>query len=156
MIRISEMGSVDVFEEIPSILVVIVATFLFLMTMAESVVSYTRFQEERLLADEMGSFRDSVLSFEPLLYNSAYGQLDSTKLNEETRTLFHETYDSRVLGFNHNITLLDVSLYSTIYTWYAGEEPDGSSIHIQSLVPAIVQNELGQRHSVILRISIWR
>ncbi len=156
MYRVCESGAVDVFEEIPSILVVIFATFLFLMTMAESVISHSRFQEERLLAEEMELFCDSVLSFEPLLLDSLYGQLDSTKLDEKTRTQLESQYDPKSLGFHYNITLLDVSLYGTTYTWSAGEEPDDSSMLRLSLVPAIVRNELGQHHSIILRITIWK
>ncbi|MCK4445327.1 MAG: hypothetical protein KAW09_12335 [Thermoplasmata archaeon] len=151
-----EEGAADVLEEIPSILIVIVATFLFLMTMTGSIISHSRFQEEKLLADDMESFCDSFLSFEPLLLDSVYGQLDSTKLNEDMRILFQEQYDPQVLGFHYNITLLDVSLYETMYTWYAGEEPDDSSTLRLSSVPAIICNELGQHHSIILRITIWK
>jgi hypothetical protein len=156
MIRTSARGATDIAEEIPSILVVIVATFLFLMTVAETVVSYSRFQDERLLDDKMSSFCDSVLSYEPLLYDSTYGQLDSTKLNEKTRSRLQEDYDPRLLGFHYNITILDVSLYEETYIWSAGEDSRRSSVRVQSLVPAIVCNELGERHSIILRMVIWR
>lgn len=156
MVHVCERGSTEVIEEIPSILVVIVAMFLFLMTMAETVISYTRFQEERLLADDMSSFCDSILSHEPLLHDFAYGQFDATKLNEESTSRFQEHFDSQLLGFRYNITISDVSLYETIYHWTAGEAPGRSSLRAHALVPAVVCNELGERHSAILRIIIWR
>jgi hypothetical protein len=36
-----DTGSVDIFEEVPAILVVVVATFIFLMTIAEGFISYS-------------------------------------------------------------------------------------------------------------------
>ncbi len=156
MIRISERGTADILEEIPSILVVIVATFLFLMTATDTIITHSEFRSERLLADELSSFCDSILSHEPLLFDSTYGQLDSRKLTEKGRTEFEDHYDTQLLGFHYNITVIDVSLYERIYFWTAGEDPDLSSTRVQSLVPATVCNELGEHHSVILRIVIWK
>ena len=55
-----EAGTVDIFEEIPAILVVIVAIFIFLMTIAEGFVSYSERREEDRLTQQLESFGDSI------------------------------------------------------------------------------------------------
>ena len=156
MIRTSRRGASDVFEEIPSILVVIVATFFFLMTMADTIISHSEFHNERSLMADLSSFCDSVLSYGPLLHDSTYGRLDSGKLTEKARSGFQNHHDPQLLGFHYNITITDVSLYETIYHWTVGEARSRSSLRAQALVPAVICNELGERHSAILRIIIWR
>ena len=156
MVRFGVEGTADVFEDVPSILVVIVAAFLFLMVMAESVISYSRFQEERFLSGEMESFCESILSFNPLLFRSTYGQLDSQKLTISTTDQFQEQFNPEILGFHYNITLLDVGIYEKKYSWHVGEERDNAAISRMASVPAVVRNELDRYHPMILNVSIWR
>ncbi len=156
MVRDGVEGSVDLLKDVPSMLVVIVATFLFLMTVTESIMTYTAFQDEKALADEMESFCDSVLSFEPLLHESIYGQLDSTKLTRKTADKFHDTFNPHVMGFHYNITLLDVGLYVNRYNWFAGEVIKDEGSVRRTSVPANVRTESGQVHPAILKVMIWR
>lgn len=156
MLGICERGAVDITEEIPSILVIIVATFLFLMMMTEGVMTYTRFQDERGLADDVESFCDSVLSYGPLLYESVHGQIDSTKLTARTAEKLRESFNPGTVGFHYNITLLDVGLYENRHSWFAGEAIEDEGAVWEASVPATVRAELGQIHPVILKVIVWR
>ncbi len=144
------------FEEVPTILIVIVATFLFLMGFAKGFLSHSQFREENEINDRLSDFCNSVLSYEPLIFRSKTGQLDSSRLNDHTRQIVNEHFDPYRTGFRFNLTVIDVSSYDTKYDWFAGEELSESSVIRTTQVPAIVSNELGQHHPVLLRITIWR
>ncbi|MFQ5883696.1 MAG: hypothetical protein ACE5IO_01185 [Thermoplasmata archaeon] len=151
-----EMGVEGSFEEVPSILIVIVATFLFLMGFANGFLSHSRFREENEINDRLSDFCNSVLSYDPLLFRSKTGQLDSSRLNDYTRQLLNEHFDPHRTGFHFNLTVIDVSSYDRKYDWFAGEELSESSVIRTTQVPAIVSNESGQHHPVLLKITIWR
>jgi len=155
MARVNENGAADVFEEIPVILVVIVATFFFLMSVTESIVTFSRRQEEGHLTRELEAFCDSILSFDPLLFDSEPGRFDSSKLNENTKEKLSEDFDPKSLGFNYNLTLVDVSLYEERYNWHAGEEPADMTWMRTASVPVIISNHIQQHHSAVLFVTIW-
>lgn len=156
MIVSDEKGVAGSFEEIPSILIVIVATFLLLMSFAKGFTSHSEFVEENEITSQLEQFCSSILSFEPLLYESKTGQLDSSRLNEYTKQMLNEHYDPDRMGFHFNLTVVDVSSYAEKYNWSAGEELFESPMVRTTRIPATVSNELGQNHSVLLIITIWR
>lgn len=156
MIPLNERGAAGVFEEVPSILIVIVATFLFLLSFTNGIASHSRFQEETEAINRLDEFCTSILTYEPLLYRSKPGILDASKLNENTLQGLNQHFSPGLLGFHFNITLLDVGSYDEKYGWFAGEEHANSSMTRTTIVPAVVANEFGQHHPVLLTVTTWR
>jgi hypothetical protein len=148
-------GTADIFEEIPAILVVIVALFIFLMTIAEGFISYSERKEEDRLAQQLDSFCDSVLSFEPLIFASEPGRFDSSKLDEMGRGRLQDSFSPETLGFHYNITIVDISLYEEKFNWVAGEEISRSERSRATSVPVIISNGYGQHHPALMGITIW-
>jgi hypothetical protein len=150
-----DTGSVDIFEEVPAILVVVVATFIFLMTIAEGFISYSERKEEDRLTQELGAFCESVLSFEPLLFDSEHGRFDSFRLDAWGREKLHDSFHPGILGFHYNVTIADVSLYEEKYNWSAGEGVKGGDLSRTTSVPVIISNVYGQHHPAWMSITIW-
>lgn len=150
-----EAGTVDIFEEVPAILVVIVAIFIFLMTIAEGFVSYSERTEEDRLAQQLESFCDSILSFELLLFDSEMGRFNSFRLDAEGREKLHDSFRPDMLGFHYNVTIADVGLYEEKYDWSAGEEVRESTLSRTTSVPVIISNAYGQNHPAMMRVTIW-
>jgi hypothetical protein len=148
-------GTSDIFEEIPAILVVIVALFIFLMTIAEGFISYSERKEEDRLAQQLDSFCNSVLSFEPLIFDSEPGRFDSSKLDEMGRDKLQDFFSPETLGFHYNITIVDVGLYEDKHNWVAGEELGESERSRTISVPVIISNGYGQHHPALMGITIW-
>lgn len=155
MARVNENGATDVFEEIPVILIVIVATFFFLMSVTEGIVTYSRRQEEGRLTQDLEVFCDSILHYDLLLFDSEPGRFDSSKLNEKTKEKLSEDFDPSSLGFNYNLTLVDVSLYEERYNWHVGQELVDMAWMMTASVPVIISNHIEQHHSAVLRVTIW-
>lgn len=155
MVSLDERAVAGTFEELSSLLMVGVATLLFLVSLAKGFVSYSRYQEENDRIGELESLCESVLSYEPLLYHSRKGQLDHSKLNEASREMLEEHLGKTWNSFHFNLTLIDVSPYEEKYIWFAGEELPGSSLARTALLPATVSNQYGEHHSVLLRITVW-
>jgi hypothetical protein len=156
MIPLDERGAAGVFEEIPSIMIVIVATFLFLLSFTNGLASHSWFQEETEAISRLDEFCTSILTYEPLLYDSKRGILDASKLNENARQGLSQHFSPELMGFHFNITLVDVGSYDEKYGWFAGEEPSNSSMTRTTIVPAVVANEFGQHHPVLLTVTTWR
>jgi hypothetical protein len=152
---IDSLGSEDIFEEIPAILIVIVASFVFLMSVAEGFTSYSERKEDDHLDRQLDSFFISILSYEPLLFDSTPGRFDSSKLDDIGRQKVAESFRPELLGFHYNLTLLDVSLYESRYDWFAGEESADSLAKRTESVPVIVSDLYGQHHSALMEVSIW-
>lgn len=150
-----ETGTVDIFEEVPAILVVIVAVFIFLMTVAEGFISYSERKEDDRLTQQLESFCDSLLSFELLLFDSEMGRFDSFRLDAEGREKLHDSFRPDMLGFHYNVTIADVGLYEEKYDWSAGEEVGESAMSRTTSVPVIVSNAYGQNHPALMRVTIW-
>lgn len=155
-IHLDERAAIESFEDIPIIPIVIVTAFLFMMSFTKAYLSYARFHEETKIDEQLTGFTDSILRYEPLLFRSKTGQLDSSRLNDYTRQLLHEDFHPDQMGFHYNLTLMDVSAYEEEYCWFAGEETPDSSIIRTIYIPAVVSNDLGHNHPVLLRITIWR
>jgi hypothetical protein len=151
----NEVGTVDIFEEVPAILVVVVGIFIFLMTIAEGFISYSERKEEDHLTRQLVSFCDSVLSSEALLFDSEQGRFDSFRLDTEGRERLHDSFRPDVLGFHYNVTITDVSLYVEKYNWSAGERI-GESVQLRTTsVPVIISNGYGQHHPAWMTVTIW-
>jgi hypothetical protein len=148
-------GTADIFEEIPAILIVIVASFVFLISVAESFISYSARKEADQMGDKLDSFCDSVLSFEPLLVDSVPGIFDSFRLDDTGREKISEFFHPEMLGFHYNLTLVDVSMYEERYSWFAGEERIENARERTTSIPVIIRNPYGQHHSALLKVTIW-
>jgi hypothetical protein len=150
-----EGGTADIFEEVPAILVVIVAIFIFLLTIAEGFSSHSERRRDDRLTDQLDSFCDSVLSFEPLLFDSEPGRFDSFKLDGVGVEKLHDSFLPDALGFHYNVTITDVSLYELKYNWSAGEKDIESETSRRTSVPVIVSTAYGQNHPALMSIAIW-
>ncbi|MEF8874173.1 MAG: hypothetical protein V5A88_05825 [Candidatus Thermoplasmatota archaeon] len=159
--KMNEKGVVGFYEDVPALLIVVVATVIFLASIFSAV---NRHSEKSSISDferEAVEFAEGVRTSPLLLYEDNVGQFDATKvryLDSEnlTRSFNHP-------DFYYRVELTDVSNYSVKYNRTWSKEPDfnftkenyekGRKVIHLSVNIVVDTDEI---HPAKLRVEVWK
>lgn len=106
-----EEGIAGFFEDIPVLLVVIIATGIFLFSLVHAYVLYLdQFEYQRMHENALGLSR-SVRSYDGLIYGSEEGVFLGDKLTSLTFEALQEDFNVTRLGYNYQVSIIDTSDY---------------------------------------------
>lgn len=107
-----EEGIAGFFEDIPVLIVVTIATGIFLYSLVHAYVLYLdQFEYQRMHENALGLCK-SVRSYEGLTHGSEEGVFLGEKLTSLNTEALQEDFNVTVLGFNFQISIIDTSDYS--------------------------------------------
>jgi hypothetical protein len=119
------------FEELPALMVVLVAISLFSVSVAHAVNAWSEGAESARLGEDCLAFASMVRSSETLA-GPGGGDIELSRLMNATSESFMEEFDPESLGFGYRVTVNCLDLETGNSTWTVvlgtGEMPDGASL----------------------------
>lgn len=106
-----EEGIAGFFEDIPVLIVVTIATGIFLYSLVHAYVLYLDQFEEQRMHENAREFCGSIRSYDGLTYGSEEGIFLGDKLNSLTDEALQEDFNETVLGYDYQISIIDTSDY---------------------------------------------
>jgi len=159
--KINDRGVVGFYEDVPALLIVVVATVIFLASIYSAVNRHGQRTEISDFEREAVEFAEGVRASPLLLYEDNVGQFDATKvqyLDSENLTLSFDHPD-----FYYRVELIDVSNYSVKYNQTWSREPDfnfteehyeeGRKVIHLSVTIVVDTDEI---HPARLRVEVWK
>jgi hypothetical protein len=111
MPSLREEGIAGPFEDIPVLIVVIIATAIFLFSLVHAYVNYIENIEDNRMSENAQSLSNSLRSYEALLDGSREGVFLGEKLQVFTTEKLKEDYNESRLGYHFRMSVLDTSGY---------------------------------------------
>lgn len=157
MPKFAEEGAAGFFEDIPVLIVVLIATGIFLYSLVHAYVVYLDNLENQKMVDEAVGFQDAVRGYEGLIVEFEEGVFSGDKLISLSLEDLTEDFNPLVLGYNYQVTIIDTSSYqnSLDYTKsFATSEPParGDRYSVTTSVLILVEDTY---HAGQLAVTIW-
>jgi hypothetical protein len=162
-IRKNTKGVAGFFEDIPSLIVVVIGVAVFLVTILASYSAYMANQKIRTLEQDCRELVDALRVYDKLAYVGPEGMQEGVFDKEKVISLSTDTlkskFDTASLGYGYRVSLVDKSDYQNsekAYNklWKTGDVPgSGSTITITSSV--IIWVDCSERHPAQLIVTIW-
>lgn len=106
-----EEGIAGFFEDIPVLIVVTIATGIFLYSLVHAYVLYLDQFEEQRMHENVREFYGSIRSYDGLTYVSEEGVFLGDKLTSLTDEELQEDFNETVLGYDYQVSIIDTSDY---------------------------------------------
>ena len=103
-------GISGAFEELPALLVVLVAISLFTVSMAHSYSAYGSNAEYARLQEDCRDFTRMVRGAEIICHDSGPGEFDVVALQNLSTETFLEEFNPELLGFQYRVTVQDLDM----------------------------------------------
>jgi hypothetical protein len=157
MPKIREEGAAGFFEDIPVLIVVIIATGIFLYSLVHAYVVYLENLEHSRMTGEVESFQEAVRGYDYLLVDFQEGVYSGDKLMALSTEILKGDFDPHILGYEYRISIIDTSSYqnSLDYTKsFATSEPParGDIYSVTTSVLIVVEDS---NHAGQLAVTIW-
>jgi hypothetical protein len=149
-------GIAGFFEDLPALLVVLVAVAIFILSIAGAYAAYGDYLQQLRFHEQAVEFSESIRTYEFLTYNQEEGKFQADALNETTAAQMAIDFHPENVGLHWNVRVVDVSGYGGKYTWSAGETvPQGVS-RIAITSPLTIRNNSDQIRGARLVVTVWR
>ncbi len=159
--KMDDKGVVGFYEDVPALLIVVVATVIFLASIYSAI---GRHEQKTSISDferEALEFADAVRSSPLLLHEGEVGRFDATKIQGlESENL---TRSLNYPDFFYRVEITDVSNYSVRYNQTWSREPEhnftaedyqeGRKVIYLSVNIVVDTNEV---HTARMRVEVWR
>ncbi len=157
MQSLGEEGIVGPFEDIPVLLVVIIATGIFLFSLVHAYVGYIDNVENQRMRKNALSLSDSLRSYEKLQDGSSEGIYLGEKLQLFSNEKLNEDYNESRLGYHFRMSVLDTSSYpsSNNYTKSFGNPSLPIHGNKYTVITSILIRVDSEYHPAQLIITLW-
>jgi hypothetical protein len=157
MPSLGEEGIAGPFEDIPVLLVVIIATAIFLFSLVHAYVGYIDNLENQRMREKALSLSDSLRSYEKLQDGSSEGIYLGEKLQLFSNEKLNEDYNESRLGYHFRMSVLDTSSYpsSNNYTMSFGISSLPANGNRYTVTTSILIRVGSEYHTAQLIITIW-
>lgn len=108
--RLDGEGISGAFEELPALLVVLVAISLFTVSMAHSYSAYGSNSDRLKLQEDCQDFARMVRNADMLCPDSRSGEFDMIALQNLSTETFLEEFNPELLGFQYRVTVQDLDM----------------------------------------------
>jgi hypothetical protein len=112
MSQAREEGIAGFFEDIPVLIVVTIATGIFLYSLVHAYVIYLDQFEYQRMHENALDLCTSFRSYDGLIFGSDQGVFQGDKLISLSNEALQEDYNATVLGYDYQISIIDMSDYS--------------------------------------------
>ncbi|UCE36079.1 MAG: hypothetical protein JSW00_11025 [Thermoplasmata archaeon] len=157
MSKPGEEGIAGAFEDIPVLIVVTIATGIFLFSLVHAYVVYLEQLESQRMYENANDLLSSVRSYEGLTHEFREGVFLGDKLITLTSEALREDYDPNVLGFDYQISIIDTSDYPNCVNYTMSfssiEEPPTKNRYSVTTSISIKVDE--DYHAGQLIVMIW-
>jgi len=157
MPRFAEEGTAGFFEDIPVLIVVIIATGIFLYSLVHAYVVYLDNMEYQRMNDEVAGFQNAIRGYEGLIVEFEEGVFSGDKLISLSLDEMKEDFDPNVLGYDYQVSIIDTSSYqnSLEYTKsFATSEPPSRGERYSTTTSVLIA--VGESyHAGQLIVTIW-
>lgn len=152
-----EEGVAGFFEDIPVLIVVTIATGVFLYSLIHAYVLYLdQFESQKMNENAMDLCR-SIRSYDGLIYKSQEGIFLGDKIKSLTPETLQEEFNVSRLGYHYQISIIDTSDYldSINYTktFKTSDQPIKGNRYSQTTSVLIKVDE--NYHAAQLIVTIW-
>jgi hypothetical protein len=157
MPKLSGEGTAGFFEDIPVLIVVLIATGIFLYSLVHAYVVYLDNLEHERMKDELMGFKDAVRSYEGLMAGSEEGVFSGDKVLSLSHRDLEGDFDPSALGYHYQVSIIDTSGYrnSLEYTRaFASSEPPARG-DIYSTTTSVLIIADNSYHAGQLVVTIW-
>lgn len=157
MLRHREEGIAGFFEDIPVLIVVVIATGIFLFSLVHAYVLYLeQIENQRMFEDAKGLCR-AVRSYEGLTGGTEEGVFEGDKLISLTNEALQEDFNVTVLGFHYQISIIDTSNYQsgTNYTLSFKTSDPPARGNRYSVTTSVLINVDETYHVAQLVVTVW-
>ena len=152
-----EEGIAGFFEDIPVLIVVTIATGIFLYSLIHAYVLYLDQLENQKMNENAMDLCKSIRSYDVLICNSQEGIFLSDKVISLTHESLQEDFNATELGYNYQISIIDTSDYldSINYTktFKTSDPPTKGNRYSQTTSVLIKVDE--NYHAAQLLVTIW-
>ena len=162
-VRKNRKGVAGFFEDIPSLIVVIIGVAVFLLTILTTYSTYMANQKIRTLEQDGREFVDALRVYDKLAYVGPEGMqegvFDREKVISLTADTLESKFNSSTLGYGYQVSLVDKSDYQNsekAYNrlWKTGEVP-GTSSKVTITSSVIIWVDCSERHPAQMIVTIW-
>lgn len=157
MPKLAEEGAAGFFEDIPVLIVVLIATGIFLYSLVHAYVVYLDNLENQTMADEVAGFQDAIRGYEGLIVDFEEGVFSGDKLISISLEDLKEDFNPRVLGYNYQVSIIDTSSYQNSLNYtksFATSEPParGDRYSVTTSVLILIEDSY---HAGQMTVTIW-
>lgn len=149
-------GVAGFFEDIPALIIVVIAIGMFTVSAAHVYAGYVAQQNTLRMYDDCREFTQSIRTYDGLTYRSQEGMFDIQKIESLANETLEYAFNRTSLGFDYQIIIRDVSDYPKpiMKSFGAFIIPlDISKITITSSVNIRISND--EIHAAQLIVTIW-
>jgi hypothetical protein len=157
MLKAREEAIAGFFEDIPVLLVVTIATGLFLFSLVHAYVTYLdQFEHERM-HENAQELSEAIRGYEELTHDFREGVFNGDKLHSMDTTTFSQDFNETVLGYHFQVSIIDCSNYPTSsqYTTFFGNSHPPVKGNRYSVTTSVLIKEDNEYHASQLIVTIW-
>lgn len=157
MPSLGEEGIAGPFEDIPVLIVVVIATAIFLFSLVNAYVNYIDTIENQRMREDALSLSNSLRSFEGLQKGAEEGIFDGEKLLLFSTEKLNRDYNESKLGYHFRMSVLDTSDYPNAnnYTRSFGDQNPPVGGNKYSVTTSILIKVDTEYHTAQLIVTIW-
>ncbi len=149
-------GIAGFFEDIPALIVVVIAIGMFTVIMVHAYAGYVAQQNALRMYEDCREFTQSIRTYDSLIYQSQEGMFDVQKMETLTNETLEYDFNRTSLGFDYQILIRDVSDYPKPIVKSFGTfhiPPNIGKITITSSINIRVSSD--EIHAAQLIVTIW-
>lgn len=156
--RADNIGIAGAFEELPTLMVVLVAVSLFSVSVAHAVLSFDSTEDYSGLREDCLTFSGMVRASETLSDDGKPGVFSHNKLQNLTGEDFLREFNATSLGIGYRVSVqcLDTGTGNIILDWTVQSADIPKSLDLATFSSCIGVDNNGIREAARLTVTIWR
>lgn len=157
MLKKREEGIAGFFEDIPVLIVVTIATGIFLGSLVHAYVNYLDQFEHRNMHDNVTDFSDAVRSYEGLVWEYEEGVFEGDKLISLNENTLQKDFNESTLGYHYRIAIIDTSDYpnSNDYSTSFGNLNPPMKANKYTVTTSVLIKVDEKLHAAQMIVTIW-
>lgn len=143
------------FEDLPTLLIVLIATTLFISTLVNTVTTYRDYKETEYRRENLDQFVEEIRRWDYLVLEEE-GQFIGGRLLNLNKTKMERNFNKTALQHDYRIFIDDRSDYPKEFDVVVEtkEIPDDVEVYSKSTAVTVV-DEMGNEHLCEMIVSIW-
>lgn len=151
----NQKGVAGFFEDLPTLIVVLLATALFISSLLNTVITFSEYKENEYMRDSLNRFVEEIRGWDHLVLEEE-GQFIGDRVTGLDRYKLEKAFNTSVRGHQYRVVFDDRSSYPQQFNNIVEtqEPPRYANIYTKSTTVTIV-DEIGNEHLSVMIVSIW-
>jgi hypothetical protein len=157
MFKKRKEGIAGFFEDIPVLIVVTIATGIFLGSLVSAYVNYLDQFEYRNMRENVTDFSDALRSYGGFIYEYEEGVFEGDKLISVDERTLQEDFNESTLGYHYQVAIIDTSDYpnSNNYTISFGNSNPPMKVNKYTVTSSVLIKVDEKFHAAQMIVTIW-